>query len=240
MSDDDRHGRPDHEHDTVEERHGDADHTHGPEPSHGDADHEHGRPGDERRYDRQGVKAGTWVNRAVLALVLIALAYIAYALSAAFFPRWWAQRVGDQVGGQLSAGTLWGLFYGFTFTLVPLLLLAQMRRRFFSWTWRFIILAVAVVLAIPNWLTLAVVLGTSNAAHAGERIFDVEAPGFRAATAIGAAAGAVVALALVGAGMRLARRRREVRDLKGQLSEREQAERDRERAEREAEDRDGG
>ena len=151
------------------------------------------------------MKAGTWVNRAVLALVLIALAYVAYALSAAFFPRWWAQRVGDQVGGQLSAGTLWGLFYGFVFTLVPLLLLAQMRRRFFSWTWRFIVLAVAVVLAIPNWLTLAVVLGTSNAAHAGERIFDVEAPGFRAATAIGAVAGAVVALVLVGASMRLAR-----------------------------------
>ncbi len=225
---------------SFDEGHGKADHTHGPEESHGDADHEHGRPGDERRYDRQGVKAGTWVNRAVLALVLIALAYIAFALSAAFFPRWWAQRVGDQVGGQLSAGTLWGLFYGFTFTLVPLLLLAQMRRRFFSWTWRFIILAVAVVLATPNWLTLAVVLGTSKAAHAGERIFDVEAPGFRAATAIGAVAGAVVALILVGASMRLAGRRREVKELKGRLSEREQDERDREQAEREDERSDGG
>ena len=220
-----------------DESHGKADHSHGPEPSHGDADHEHERGSDaERRYDRQSVKAGTWVNRAVLVLVLIALAYLAYALSAAFFPRWWAQRVGDQVGGQLSAGTLWGLFYGFVFTLVPLLLLAQMRRRFFSWTWRFIVLAVAVVLATPNWLTLAVVLGTSNAAHAGERIFDVEAPGFRAATAIGAVAGALVALILVGASMRLARRRRQVRDLKGQLSEREHAERDREQAERDAQD----
>ena len=64
-----------------------------------------------------------------------------------------------------------------------------------------------------------------------ERIFDVEAPGFRAATAIGAVSGAVVALILVGASMRLARRRRQVRDLTGQLSERERAERDRERAE---------
>jgi hypothetical protein len=217
-----------------DEGHGKADHSHGPEPSHGDADHEHERERGsttERRYDRQGVKASTWVNRAVLVLVLIALVYLAYALSAAFFPRWWAQRVGDQVGGELSAGTLWGLFYGFVFTLVPLLLLAQMRRRFFSWTWRLIVLAVAVVLAAPNWLTLAVVLGTSNAAHAGERIFDVEAPGFRAATAIGAASAALVALILVGASMRLARRRRQVKDLKGRLSEREQAERDREQAE---------
>ncbi|MFZ0141631.1 MAG: hypothetical protein WAL70_11135 [Aeromicrobium sp.] len=221
------------------DRHGKADLTHGPEEGHGEPDHEHGRPGEERRYDRQGVKAGTWVNRAVLALVLIALAYIAYALSAAFFPRWWAQRVGEQVGGELSAGTLWGLFYGFVFTFVPLLVLAQMRRSFLNWTWRFIVLAVAVVLATPNWLTLAVVLGNSKAAHAGERIFDVEAPGFRNASAIGAVTGLVVTLALVGASIRLSGRRREVKELKGRLSEREQEERDRERAERE-ERRDGG
>ena len=222
------------------DRHGKADHTHGPEEGHGEPDHEHGQPGEERRYDRQGVKAGTWVNRAVLALVLIALAYIAYALSAAFFPRWWAQRVGDQVGGELSAGTLWGLFYGFVFTFIPLLVLAQMRRSFLNWTWRFIVLAVAVVLATPNWLTLAVVLGNSKAAHAGERIFDVEAPGFRNAVAIGAVTGLVLALALVGASIRLSGRRREVKELKGRLSEREREERDRERAEREDERRDGG
>ncbi len=211
-----------------DEGHGKADHTHGPEASHGDADHEHERgSATERRYDRQGVKAGTWVNRAVLVLVLIALAYVAYAVSAAFFPRWWAQRVGDQVGGDLTSGTLWGLFYGFVFTFVPLLLLAQMRRRFLSWTWRFIVLAVAVLLAVPNWLTLAVVAGNSKAAHAGERIFDVDAPGFRAATAFGAVGGAVAALLLVGASMRLSRRRRQVKDLKGQLTERERAERER-------------
>jgi signal transduction histidine kinase len=210
------------------DRHGKADHTHGPEEGHGEPDHEHGRPGEERRYDRRGVQAGTWVNRAVLALVLVALAYIAYALSAAFFPRWWAQRVGDQAGGELSAGTLWGLFYGFVFTFIPLLVLAQMRRRFFNWTWRFIVLAVAVVLATPNWLTLAVVLGNSKAAHAGERIFDVEAPGFRNASAIGAVTGLVVTLALVGASIRLSGRRREVKELKGRLSEREQEERERE------------
>jgi signal transduction histidine kinase len=230
MSEDDRHGKPDHEHDTAEERHGRPDHTH-----ERDEDDDHGRPTGERRYDRQGVKAGTWVNRAVLALVLVALAYVAYAVSAAFFPRWWAQRVGDQVAGRLTAGTLWGLFYGFVFTFVPLLVLAQMRRRFLSWTWRFIVLVVAVLLAVPNWLTLSVVAGNSKAAHAGERIFDVDAPGFRVATTFGAVGGAVAALLLVGVSMRLGRRRRQVRDLKGQLSERERAEREREEAEREDE-----
>jgi signal transduction histidine kinase len=239
MSEDDRHGKADHTH-GPEERHGKADHEHEPEEGHGEPDHEHGRPGDERRYDRQGVRAGTWVNRAVLALVLVALAYVAYAVSAAFFPRWWAQQVAGQVDGQLSAGTLWGLFYGFVFTFVPLLVIAQMRRGFLSWTWRIIILVVAVLLAVPNWLTLSVVAGNSKAAHAGERIFDVDAPGFRAATGIGAIVGGVVALVLVAASIRLARRRRQVKELKGQLSEREQVERDRELDEREHERRDGG
>ena len=222
MSEDDRHGKPDH--------------THGDEEEHGRPDHDHGQPTGERRYDRQGIQAGTWVNRAVLVLVLVALAYVAYAVSAAFFPRWWAQRVADQVNGRLSAGTLWGLFYGFVFTFVPLLVLAQMRRRFLNWTWRFIVLAVAVLLAVPNWLTLSVVAGNSKAAHAGERIFDVDAPGFRVATGFGAAAGAAVALLFVALSMRLARRRHQVKDLKGQLSEREQAEQERERAEREREE----
>jgi hypothetical protein len=141
------------------------------------------------------------------------------------------------VGGELTAGTLWGLFYGFVFTFVPLLLLAQMRRRFFSWTWRFIVLAVAVLLATPNWLTLSVVAGNSKAAHAGERIFDVEAPGFRTATAFGSVGGAIVALVLVAASIRLSSRRRQVKDLKGQLSERERADRDREETERKADER---
>ena len=79
-------------------------------------------------------------------------------------------------------------------------------------------------------------LGNSKAAHAGERIFDVDAPGFRAATAFGAIGGAVAALLLVGASMRLSRRRRQVKDLKGQLSERERAEREREEAERETDE----
>jgi len=82
-------------------------------------------------------------------------------------------------------------------------------------------------------LLIAIASGNSKAAHAGERIFDVDAPGFRAATAFGAIGGAVVALLLVAASMRLSRRRRQVKDLKGRLSERERADREREEAERE-------
>jgi hypothetical protein len=64
------------------------------------------------------------------------------------------------------------------------------------------------------------VAGNSKAAHAGERIMDVDAPGFRVATAIGAISAAVVALLLVTGSMRLAHQRREVKNLRGKLDER--------------------
>ena len=51
---------------------------------------------------------------------------------------------------------------------------------------------VAIALAVPNLLTLWIVLGRSKAAHVGERTLDVEAPDFRWSTLIGAIIGAVL------------------------------------------------
>jgi len=173
------------------------------------------------------VAPGKWVKRMVLALVVAAVLFIVWRLSAAFWPRWWAQRVGDQVEGGVTAGTMWGLFYGFTFTFVPLLLLFQIRRRFFTWTWRGIVAVVAVVLAAPNWLTFMVVAGNSNAAHAGERIFDVEAPGFRWATLIGVVVGGLLAIVTTGTSMRLSNRRKQIDKLKAERDQLRTGNRDR-------------
>lgn len=174
----------------------------------------------ERRIrDQPTVTPSRWIRRAVLVLVLVVAIYLGWRLSAAFFPRWWAQRIGDQVQGRLVAGTLWGLFYGFVFALVPLLLLFQVRRRFLSWTWRMIIAAVAVVLAAPNWLTFVIVTSNSNAAHAAERILDNEAPGFRWATLWGVVIGAVLAVVITGTSMRMKRRKLQVEQLREERDE---------------------
>lgn len=53
---------------------------------------------------------------------------------------------------------------------------------------------IGTVLALPNLITLSIVVGQGNAAHAGDRILDVEAPAFRGGTL----AGAIVAGLLVG------------------------------------------
>lgn len=131
------------------------------------------------------------VRRAVWAAVAVAALIGLYFILAAFIPRWWAQRVGDQVNGSMAAGIGLGLFYGFAFTFLPAVLLLLALRRDRSWRARAWLGAGAIVLAVPNLMTLGIVAGSGSASHAGERILDVEGPGFRAATL----AGAIVAVA---------------------------------------------
>lgn len=173
---------------------------------------------DERRYDKGGVAAGKWLNRLVLVLVLVAVGYLAYGAAAAFFPRWWAQHVGDYVAGGRARGSLYGFGIGAVFTFVPVFLIAQARRGFFNWTWRAIVVLVAIIIALPNWLTIAVAIGTSSAAADGRAIMTSEAPGFRNGSAAGAIAGLLLALVVVGTGMRLGHRRRQVRELRDKVS----------------------
>ncbi len=165
------------------------------------------------------------------ALVAIVLAYF---IGAATIPRWWAQRIGDQVDGSITAGTGLGLFYGFVFTFLPLLVLSFALRRDRSWKVRGWLAAAAVVLALPNLMTLGIVLGTGSAAHAGERILDVGAPNFRAFTLVGAILGvvAVIALRYLLASRRRAKGRES--ELRGELRHREEAERAAAEAERSA------
>ncbi len=135
-----------------------------------------------------------WSHRLVVTAVLVGATLLGGLIASATVPRWWAQRIGDQVQGSIVTGTLVGLFYGFVFTLLPLLVLAAVLR--WRRTWKALALAVgvALALALPNLMTLGIVLGRGNAAHAGDRILDVEAPAFRGGTL----AGALLATALVG------------------------------------------
>jgi hypothetical protein len=147
-----------------------------------------------------------WSRRFFFSAIALAVLLLLGLAASATIPRWWAQRIGEQVDGSIVTGTFVGLFYGFVFTLLPLLVLAAA----FRWrrTWRVLLLAlgVAAVLALPNLLTLGIVVGRGNAAHAGDRILDVEAPAFRGGTL----GGALLAAALVGlvAWLVVSRRRR--------------------------------
>ncbi|MGH3111586.1 MAG: permease [Gaiellaceae bacterium] len=127
-----------------------------------------------------------WRRKLVLTALAIGAVLLLGLIASATIPRWWAQQVGDQVDGSIVTGTLVGLFYGFVFTALPLLVLGAVALWRRSWRALVMATAFAVLLAIPNLLTLGIVLGVGNAAHAGDRILDVEAPAFRGASLAGA------------------------------------------------------
>jgi hypothetical protein len=147
------------------------------------------------RVDATETRTATdWKRKLVVTAVAVGFVLLLGLIASATIPRWWAQRIGDQVDGSIVAGTLVGLFYGFVFTFLPLIVLAAVLR--WRRTLRALVIAtaVAVLLAIPNLLTLGIVVGRGNAAHAGDRILDVEAPAFRGASLAGALLAAAIVL----------------------------------------------
>lgn len=141
-----------------------------------------------------------WRNRAIITVATAAVLVIAYFVLAAFIPRWWALRLASTVHGSFSQGIWWGLVYGLVFTLVPLLLLLLAVRMWKRKGGKFIAGAaviIALLAALPNLMTLTIVLGGNNAAHAGQRILDVDAPAFRGACLVGAIVAGVIFLLIL-------------------------------------------
>ncbi len=158
-------------------------------------------------------------TRPVTVLVALGVALVALLAASAFLPRWWSHRIGNQADGSFTNGIGLGLFYGFSFTLLALVLLVIGLRRIRGWKGRLVLLGVALLIASPNLITLGVVLGPGGAAHAGERTLDVDAPGFRTSSLIGA----IVAVLLVLAIWFLVRSRRHAKDESARLrNERDQ------------------
>lgn len=135
-----------------------------------------------------------WGRRVLWAGGLFVALIVATLVVSATVPRWWAQRVGDQVDGSITQGTTLGLVYGFVCTFLPIVVVVLVLRWRTTWKTVFGAVAIGLLLALPNLMTLSIVLGQGNAAHAGDRILDVEAPAFRG----GSLAGAIVAVLLAG------------------------------------------
>jgi hypothetical protein len=135
----------------------------------------------------------TWRTRAVIGVVVLAVLVASYFLWREFVPRWWGQRVGHAAKGTFTWGIIWGLFAGVLFTAAPLATGLLAFHKHFAWKTRLWFLLGAIVLAAPNLMTAGIVWGSSNGAHAGDRIMDVDAPGFRGATLIGVIVGVLLA-----------------------------------------------
>lgn len=165
----------------------------------------------------QVVKKDSFGTKLTLILVSVTLVVLGLIIAINWLPRWWAQRVGDVVDGRMSTGFIAGLGIGLIFTAIPLLML----RRVFTFgnssiTARAIWLILAALIALPNLTTLGISMGTGGAAHAGQRIMDVDAPGFRTGTAVGAI---IAALLVIGFWIMMSNRRRRKKQLEGLKAE---------------------
>ncbi|MDQ1733153.1 MAG: hypothetical protein QOK10_3312 [Pseudonocardiales bacterium] len=192
-----------------------------------------------------GARGGSWRRNIILLVLAVGVLILAYFFAESFLPRWWAHRVGGQVKGRFSGGIWWGLTYGVLCTAIPLVVLRQAVRKRWNWQrrWqtRIVLLVIALLLASPNLMTLGIVLGNGAASHAGERILDVDAPGFRGATLAGVLVAAVVCVLVQYLVTTRRRRTREVKQLRRRDKERAAAdEAAAKAAEQAAESPDGG
>ncbi len=109
-----------------------------------------------------------------------------------FMPVWWATRISDQTQGSLTSGIVLGLVYGFVFTFVPLLIARQARYKKVSWPWKAVIVLAAVLVAIPNLLTLSIYANSSAAAAKARNMIDINATWFPSWSIGGAITGLVL------------------------------------------------
>lgn len=164
-----------------------------------------------------------WLRHLLVLFGLSLLVLVLWLLAVTYVPRAWAQWLGNRIDGELTTGTAYGLALGFVFTFVPLVIARQALRRW-PWKLRLAVVALAVVVALPNLMTLGIVIGQGGGAHAGERILDVDGPGFRTASLLGALGALAVFLLLVGWGVMRVRNRRRVDSLKARDQTRDQEE----------------
>ncbi|MDF3306539.1 hypothetical protein [Rhodococcus sp. T2V] len=160
----------------------------------------------------------SWAKKAIGIAVLLVVLVIAYFILAAYLPRAWAQNVGGMADGSFGGGILWGLLFGTLCTLLPLLLFRGAWRLFRKRRFKpvqIVLLVLGVVVVLPNLLTLSVVLGGNSAAHAGERIMDVDAPGFRGASLAGAIIGVVLFLGVAGVSFTYRKRGEDLAEMRG-------------------------
>jgi glucan phosphoethanolaminetransferase (alkaline phosphatase superfamily) len=169
----------------------------------------------------QPIQESRLKRRLILGGSALIAAVAAWFIGAAVLPRWWAQRLGDLVDGRLTVGSLVGVVLGVLFTLLPIAVLLSGWR--FRRTWRRAIgaLILALIAAAPNLLTLGIVIGDGNAAHAGERILDVDGPGIRGGTLVGVVIGVLIAIALRYLVWSRARNVRRAKEFKAELRNRD-------------------
>ncbi|MHA7304571.1 hypothetical protein ACX80E_04890 [Arthrobacter sp. TMN-49] len=119
-----------------------------------------------------------WLSLTILGLVAAAVLVVAYLIASVTVPLLWANSIKDQVGGQLGNTIPLGMFYGFTFTFIPVLVMWQAHHKKMNMLVRVCLVALGLLLTVPNLLTLAVLYGTTGTAADARAIWSNDANWF--------------------------------------------------------------
>lgn len=100
-------------------------------------------------------RAGAAITRAgktsLVVVIVAAVVFGLYLVAAAVLPRWWSQFIGGQVDGDMSRGVGLGLFYGFVFSFVPVLIMSLAARPWVKgWKAKLIVVLIGLVFALPQ------------------------------------------------------------------------------------------
>jgi hypothetical protein len=155
-----------------------------------------------------------WLVRTIIGAVIAVVLVIAFWIASATVPVMWANTISQQVGRNLGAGIPLGMFYGFVFSFVPVVVGWQAHhKKLHKWV-RISILVLAVLLTIPNLMTLAVLNGTSNAAVSARVIWSGGANWFGLWSSIFMVLGVCAGIAVVVMARAWRRRGKAIREVK--------------------------
>lgn len=172
-------------------------------------------PADGAGPATQRKRLPVWLLRTIVAVVAIVVLVLAYYIASVTVPLAWATSVRDQTGGKLGNAIPLGMFYGFVFSFVPVTVAWQARRRRLNKWVRVVVLVVAVLLTLPNLLTLAVLYGTTASAVDARSIWTTGgANWFGTWSQIFMVAGVVCAVAVIFLSRAWIRRGRKIRQIK--------------------------
>jgi hypothetical protein len=159
-------------------------------------------------------KMPVWLFRTIIGAVLAAVLVTAYLVASVTVPLVWANSIRDQIGGQLGNSIPLGMFYGFTFSFVPVLIAWQAHRRKFNKWFRVSLVVLGVFFTLPNLLTLSVLFGSTQTSVDARSIWANSANWFGTWSQIFMVAGVVCAVAVIVLGRMWIQRGRTVRKIK--------------------------
>lgn len=172
-----------------------------------------GGPETTRTVAGAKTKMPTWLSRTVVGAVTAVVLIVGYLIASVTVPLMWATSIRDQIGGQLGNSIPLGMFYGFVFSFVPVLIAWQAHRRKLNKWVRIFLLALGVVLLIPNLLTLGVIYGNSGSAADARNIWANSANWFGTWSQVFMLVGVVCAVALIVLVRMWMRRSKKLREL---------------------------